>query len=46
MEKSRELPTYTLLNPEFHTLEDVLSKGEYTQEKSEEVTNKDENWQG
>lgn len=46
MEKNRELPTYTLLNPEFHTLEDVSVKDEYTQGKSKETGNQDENYQG
>lgn len=42
MGQNRELPTYTLLNPEFHTLEDVSLKGESTQENAKEMTGQDE----
>lgn len=43
MKKDRELPIYTLLNPEFQTLEDSSTNSDYGQEKEDEMTNQDEN---
>lgn len=44
MKKERELPVYTLLNPEFHLLEGVSANDDYSQEKSEKMPNQDENY--
>lgn len=46
MKKNRELPTFTVLNPEFHATEHVTMDVHDIQEDGEESPIQDENYQG
>lgn len=44
--KKEEIPTYTILNPEFHAPENVTMDVNEIQESDEDITPQDENHQG
>ncbi|MFZ3578661.1 hypothetical protein [Virgibacillus sp. DJP39] len=45
MKKNKELPTFTILNPEFHSTEDILMNTQDMDESGEEATPTHENHQ-
>ncbi|WP_404451692.1 hypothetical protein LG329_15330 [Virgibacillus necropolis] len=44
--KREEIPTFTILNPDFHGPENVVMDSGVNQEIDEEVVSQDENYQG